>query len=291
MSRIICHNVYTKKNVELANATNFSIIDHACIFSVPHNSTLIPISLRYHYGTGRELLIDVDLFTDRVHLPNFGTQLVFQIAPYVVNVSRPLTPKTDDKTPAHMARDPFHILSLFGGEMLKKPLTPQEIETLTTWYHEYHTRLKEAIMTMKKQHGFALVFDCHSMLSVGLKNTPDQGKKRADFVIGTRDGASADPRIIDAFMERLEICCRPQRWRALRDAPYKGGHITQHYGNPDDNVHVIQVEVSKKTYMHEGYLEPRDNEFTPKPSLKIVQDILADAYNHATSVAHDLLKK
>ncbi len=37
--------------------------------------------------------------------------------------------------------------------------------------------------------------------------------------------------------------------------PYAGGFITEHYGRPDQGVHVLQVEVDRSLYMNEETFE------------------------------------
>ncbi|MBI3230454.1 MAG: N-formylglutamate amidohydrolase, partial [Burkholderiales bacterium] len=34
---------------------------------------------------------------------------------------------------------------------------------------------------------------------------------------------------------------------------FKGGHITRHYGQPQQNVHAIQLEMCQSTYMDESH--------------------------------------
>ncbi|MBV9219017.1 MAG: N-formylglutamate amidohydrolase, partial [Methylobacteriaceae bacterium] len=37
----------------------------------------------------------------------------------------------------------------------------------------------------------------------------------------------------------------------LRNKPYAGGFITEHYGNPAANRHALQIEVNRALYMDE----------------------------------------
>ncbi|MEN9864513.1 MAG: hypothetical protein RL748_103, partial [Pseudomonadota bacterium] len=34
---------------------------------------------------------------------------------------------------------------------------------------------------------------------------------------------------------------------------FKGGHITRHYGRPDQRLHALQLEMCQSTYMDESY--------------------------------------
>ena len=105
---------------------------------------------------------------------------------------------------------------------------------------------------MKKIHGHALIFDCHSMNSIGLKNTPDEGMERPDFAIGTLDDTSADKKIISAYYKTLKEEAGKFSLTVEKNNPYKGGYITQKYGKPSDNVHVIQLEMKRSLFMNES---------------------------------------
>ena len=44
-------------------------------------------------------------------------------------------------------------------------------------------------------------------------------------------------------------------YEAVINARFKGGHITRYYGQPDDNVQAIQLEVAQRAYMNEATLD------------------------------------
>ena len=110
---------------------------------------------------------------------------------------------------------------------------------------------------MRRERGYALLFDCHSMTSTGLGRVEDKGRARADFVTGTLHGTSAHEGIIDAFMSTLttEASGHGLGLTVARDAPYSGGFITRSHHDPENHVHVIQLEVAMDAYMYEA-LEP-----------------------------------
>ena len=41
-----------------------------------------------------------------------------------------------------------------------------------------------------------------------------------------------------------------------RNKPYAGGFITEHYGRPRNNVHAIQIEISRGLYADEAAFVP-----------------------------------
>ena len=73
----------------------------------------------------------------------------------------------------------------------------------------------------------------------------DAGK--ADIVLGDRFGTSCDPELTVA----AESALRARGYRVLRNKPYAGGFITEHYGHPASHVHALQIEINRAVYMNE----------------------------------------
>ena len=69
-----------------------------------------------------------------------------------------------------------------------------------------------------------------------------------DFNLGTNAGASCDP----ALAARLEaVCAAAEGYSHVLNGRFKGGHITRHYGQPEQHVHAVQLELAQCTYMDE----------------------------------------
>lgn len=124
-------------------------------------------------------------------------------------------------------------------------------------YKPYHLVLRHLMERARRRFGIAVLIDCHSMPSNVAKETPTSNrgeKRRPDFVIGDRFGVSCSSEIIDAIEARL----RQWGYHVQRNRPYAGGFITEHYGNPADGRHAVQIEISRNLYMDESNL--RKNE-------------------------------
>ena len=115
------------------------------------------------------------------------------------------------------------------------------IETL---YKPYHGALQRLLDEVRRNWGGALLVDCHSMPSTG---TPREETRRADIVLGDRYGTSCAPAII----EHAEELLHELGFVVMRNRPYAGGYITEHYGCPRDGTHALQVEISRALYMDE----------------------------------------
>ncbi len=119
-------------------------------------------------------------------------------------------------------------------------------------YLPYHAALTRLIERTVAQFGVCLLIDCHSMPSI-VAGMPDD-EDGIDFVLGDLHGASCDPRVSETALRVL----RRAGMRAERNAPYAGGFVTRHYGQPSNGVHVLQVEIARGLYMNEATIEPTD---------------------------------
>ncbi|MDQ0505702.1 N-formylglutamate amidohydrolase [Xanthobacter agilis] len=130
-------------------------------------------------------------------------------------------------------------------EIYPRRLTVAEgLERIETYYKPYHQALRRLIASTQRRFGLAVLVDCHSMPST---STRDESM-RADFVLGDRYGTSCSG-IITAALER-ELSAAG--YRVLRNKPYAGGYITEHYGNPAAGLHAVQIEVNRGLYMEEA---------------------------------------
>ncbi|MDB5367505.1 MAG: putative N-formylglutamate amidohydrolase [Rhodospirillales bacterium] len=133
------------------------------------------------------------------------------------------------------------------GERLHFAEALARIDRLYLPYHAALTRLVERTVA---KFGVCLLIDCHSMPSV-VAGMPDD-KNGVDFVLGDLHGTSCDPRVSETALRALRRSGR----RAERNAPYAGGFVTRHYGQPANGVHVLQVEIARGLYMDETAVEP-----------------------------------
>ena len=51
---------------------------------------------------------------------------------------------------------------------------------------------------------------------------------------------------------------------------FSGGYITKKYGNPNNGIHVIQIEINKKLYMDEDKIKKNKNFFNLRRKLTSV---------------------
>jgi N-formylglutamate amidohydrolase len=127
----------------------------------------------------------------------------------------------------------------------------QRIETI---HRPYHRALKELLLRTVQGFGRALLVDCHSMpsASLGPLTGGAQDQARADIVLGDRYGTSCSAQVMSAFQHAFESA----GFRVVRNRPYAGGYITEHYGHPRSGIHAIQIEINRAIYADEQTVLP-----------------------------------
>ncbi len=273
-------NVITRKIEEIdeKKLVSFKKKTADYIISIPHSGLFIPLKFKDKFNIGRELLIGSDLHTNKLYKINRGFEIIFNLNSYLINVSRFRDENKNKLLPKHLQNDPFHSGSLTEEKILLEEYSKKEKNELLKYYDIYHNKLQEAINEMKNKKGYALIFDCHSMNSIALKNTPDEGKERDDFNIGTLDDTSASEEIISSFMKNLKKKARS--YTIKKNSPYKGGFITMKYADPKNDVHIIQIETKKSLFMHEGLSNEKGSFKIKEKGLKEINLILSRVFEN-----------
>lgn len=140
-----------------------------------------------------------------------------------------------------------------GRAIIEGKLSLAEAERrLDAFYRPYHARLRALLDDQHRRFGQAILYDCHSMPHDALISAPTLHGRRPDVILGDRFGASCDRWLIDAATEIF----RSAGFVVVRNAPFAGGYITQHYGRPDAGFHALQIEIDRALYMDEARVEP-----------------------------------
>lgn len=216
------------------------------LVSMPHTGTYVPEWLEPRLTRTAKALPDTDWHLEQLYdfLDELGASaLVATHSRYVVDLNRPpddanLYPGQD--TTGVVPLDTFHKEPLYLAGF-----APSEAEArsrIEQYWKPYHAKLAEALAALKKQHGYALLWDAHSILSVLPRFFAG---KLPDFNIGTADGKSCGPGMGEALLGKIS------GYSKVLNGRFKGGYITRTYGNPAGKVHAAQLELSEAVYMEE----------------------------------------
>jgi N-formylglutamate amidohydrolase len=130
-------------------------------------------------------------------------------------------------------------------EIYRRRLPVQEgLSRIETIYKPYHACLRKLIAATHARFGLCVLIDCHSMPG----NIRLSGSDiRPDFIIGDRYGTSASAELSRAALHILD----GMGFSAVRNKPYAGGFITEHYGRPVRGLHALQIEINRALYVDE----------------------------------------
>ena len=141
-----------------------------------------------------------------------------------------------------------------GREIYRRRLKVEEVRLRIERFHmPYHRALLDLLNDAHALHGEVFHLNCHSMNSVaGKMGEGGAGSKRADFVLGDRDGTSCDT----AFTEIVRATLVSLGYGVKVNDPYKGVELVRAYSNPARGRHSLQVEINKRLYMDERARTP-----------------------------------
>jgi N-formylglutamate amidohydrolase len=153
-----------------------------------------------------------------------------------------------------------------GQEIYRGRLSVDEaLKRVEALYKPYHRTLRHLVQRTGRHFGHAILVDCHSMPSSSL-GREEGAAKGADIVLGDRYGTSCSASLTDL----AEAALRARGYAVVRNKPYAGGFITEHYGEPALGRHALQVEINRALYMDERSLAAR-----PAGLASLAQDLTA----------------
>ena len=219
------------------------------LISIPHLGTQIPADIAATMTPAAARTDDCDWHLDRLYAfaKRMGASILApSYARYVIDLNRPpdganLYPGQD--TTGLLPVDTFDKEPLYRDGHL--PDDAEVARRRDAYWKPYHEALQGELAALKAQHGKVLLWEAHSIRS----HVPRFFDGRLpDFNFGTSNGASA----IAGLAETLAQIVRDDgAYTAVANGRFKGGYITRQYGQPAQNVHAVQLELSQITYMEE----------------------------------------
>lgn len=219
------------------------------LVSMPHVGLHIPDDIAAGM-TGLALaLSDTDWHIDRLYdFPDdLGASVIAAThSRYVVDLNRP--PDGASLYPGKATTELCPTSTFDGEPLYRDGAAPDDEEVarrVASYWRPYHGQLDAELRRLKDIHGYALLWDAHSIRSV----VPRLFEGRLpDLNIGTADGEACDQGLAGRVLQAAESA---KGYGAVLNGRFKGGYITRNYGRPGDGIHAIQLELSQRTYMEE----------------------------------------
>ena len=255
--------------------------DSPLILGQPHCGTYVPEDIFDVLNPRGQELADTDWHVDRLYAGLMDDVSVVRanFHRYVIDPNRPADDArlyTQNNTTGLVPETDFN-----GDPIWTRPITEAEIAERTETYHApYHAALRREIARVKSLHGYAILFDCHSIRS----DIPFLfDGKLPDLNIGTNSGQSCAPELEQAV---VKACQAQSHYSRVLNGRFRGGWTTRHYGRPKDNVHTIQLELAQRLYLDS---ERAPFTYCPDKAAQL-QTVIKDVLRGVLTASSDLKK-
>ena len=222
------------------------------LVSVPHDGRRLPELIEKRMTPAGRDIPDTDWHAARLY--DFAREvgasmIVANYSRYVVDLNRP-----PDDAALYEGQISTGICpgKTFAGDDLYTDEgsvgAAESEERINTFWSPYHQFIETKLFALRQKFGYALLWDAHSI--------PSQVPRLFDgelpvLNIGTKDGDSCSP----AIASKVFGIANSSGYNSVMNDRFKGGYITRHHGDPQNNVHAIQLEIAQRAYMEEDTRE------------------------------------
>jgi N-formylglutamate amidohydrolase len=221
--------------------------DTPLLISVPHDGRELPADMLARMTEVGRSLPDTDWHDARLN--EFATELgasmvVANYSRYVVDLNR----AADDDVlyPGQIATGLFPQQT-FAGEAIYRDDAfrhGERKERLKKYWAPYHQHIQTTLAALREKYGYALLWDAHSISSIVPRLFDGE---LPELNLGSNGGASCAKQLECAVAEAAD----DSPYSAVVNARFKGGYITRNYGDPENHIHALQLEIAQRTYMDE----------------------------------------
>ena len=223
------------------------------LVSVPHCGTDFPEDIRDQYIPNMiDPPCDTDSFVQDLYdfVPEMGITMIESIySRWVIDLNRDPESKplySDGRIITGLATS-----TTFNGDPIYLERGPDEQEIkdrLNKYYWPYYSKVQLLISRLHQKFGKVLLFDAHSIAQLvpGIRE-----EAFPDLILGDNDEKSAHKNLIETALDNLAS----SDYELKHNTPFKGGHITRYFGKPEQNVHALQLEMTKINYMDDSEIK------------------------------------
>lgn len=218
--------------------------DTPLLVSMPHSGLKVPSSIINNLTEQAQKLPDTDWYMPELYrfLEPLNVSVInANYSRYVIDLNRPIDDKPlyQSKTTGLFPDVLFDEQSVFKAN--EAPSDAQRAAFKEHIWHPYHAAIAAELDRLKAKFGYAILFDAHSIAA----QVPMLFEGTLpDFNWGTNQGDACDPLLLKAVLDNMEA-----DYTFVSNGRFKGGYITRHFGQPEQGVHAIQLELSQATYL------------------------------------------
>lgn len=221
------------------------------LISMPHVGTVLPDDIRANMTATCAQLDDTDWHLESLYgfAAGLGASMLQpRYSRYVIDLNRP--PDNQSLYPGQNTTGLCPAITFDGEPLYQDGHAPDDAEVarrLAHYWRPYHQALQAELVRIKARHGYALLWDAHSIRS----NIPHlfDGELPV-FNFGSAGGASCGAGIAERLLAQAKQLAPSHP--AVLNGRFKGGYITRAYGAPEQGIHAVQLELAQRSYMQEA---------------------------------------
>lgn len=218
------------------------------LVSIPHDGREVPSTIRSQMTPAGLDIPDTDWHVAALY--DFVTEMgasviVANYSRYVVDLNRPTS---DNALYEGQVSTGLCPTQTFAGEQIysdnAEVSAMERRQRVEQYWRPYHDKITHVLDSLLEHHGHALLWDAHSI--------PSRVPRLFDgelpvLNIGTDDGRSCSHDIAAT----VTAIANASAYEAVHNARFKGGYITRHYGDPQNGIQALQLEIAQRAYMDE----------------------------------------
>lgn len=221
------------------------------LVSIPHDGRELAAGQAERMTPIAHALPDTDWHVRELYgfASGFGASVIAaEYSRYVVDLNRPADDSALYEGQVSTGLCPRETFAGANLYLTDESVSAAEIrQRVQEYWQPYHVRIAAMLAEIRERHGYALLWDAHSITS----EVPSLfDGMLPGFNLGTNKGASCAANIV----EPVFAIAQESESGAVLNGRFCGGHITRRYGAPGNNIHAIQLELAQRTYMDEKSL-------------------------------------
>ena len=251
--------------------------DGPVLISFPHDGTDFPPRLKPLFNEHGIKNTDCDWFISDLYrcIPDRADSSFIKpkFSRYVIDLNR--APNGEPLYPGKMETGLCPVTTFNGVPIYLPGNQPDDNEIRTrieTYWQPCHHHIHSELKRIKDRHGFAILWDAHSIRG----EVPQLfDGVLPDLNFGTAGGRSCGRELIDQLVQHANDA---SSYSVVLNGRFKGGYITRHYGDPENRVNSIQLEINQSAYLEDSE-EPQIDHEKARQLSRLLQALIHLAIN------------
>ena len=217
------------------------------LVTIPHSGSLLPPGMEALLPPPARTLPDTDWYVDHLYACAHAlgaSTLRARYSRYVTDLNRGA-----DNAVLYPGRPSTGVVPThaFNGAPLylagQEPDEAEIQERISSYWHPYHNAITAELERLRAKWGWAILWDAHSIRSQ-IPHLFEGTLPTLNF--GTNSGASCAATLAEQLVQHA---AQHSSDTHVLNGRFKGGYTTRHYGQPQNGIHAVQLELAQSAYL------------------------------------------